>query len=199
MDHVSTWFDPNNGNHLVTLATIALLVAAPLASLALNRLLRELVRHGGRRVHLPYESAVIVTRIVTGSLWVITAMLILSMWGISVSGLWTLLISVIAVIGVGFLAAWSMVSNVTASFFISVWRPFNLGETVEVLPEGLKGRVIDRNMMFTVLREESGCIVQIPNNLFFQKMFRVIDVGKRTFFEHLESENVTSSPGSNKP
>jgi len=27
--------------------------------------------------------------------------------------------------------------------------------------------------MFTVLREESGSVLQIPNNLFFQKMFRV--------------------------
>jgi hypothetical protein len=27
--------------------------------------------------------------------------------------------------------------------------------------------------MFTALREEGGTILQIPNNLFFQKMFRV--------------------------
>jgi len=27
--------------------------------------------------------------------------------------------------------------------------------------------------MFTILREESGIVLQIPNNLFFQKMFRV--------------------------
>jgi hypothetical protein len=27
--------------------------------------------------------------------------------------------------------------------------------------------------MFTVLREDSGALLQVPNNLFFQKMFRV--------------------------
>ena len=31
----------------------------------------------------------------------------------------------------------------------------------------------DRNLMFTTLREESGNVLWIPNNLFFQKIFRV--------------------------
>jgi hypothetical protein len=43
-------------------------------------------------------------------------------------------------------------------------------------------------MMFTILREEGGSILQIPNNLFFQRMFRVADSNRLSFFEHLESE-----------
>ncbi|MGA7326912.1 MAG: mechanosensitive ion channel domain-containing protein, partial [Rhodomicrobium sp.] len=62
-----------------------------------------------------------------------------------------------------------MISNVTASLFITIWRPFQFGHTIELLPENLKGRVIDRNMMFTVLREEGGGRLHVPNNLFFQK------------------------------
>ena len=41
----------------------------------------------------------------------------------------------------------------------------SVGQTVEVLLENLKGR--------TTLTEESGSVLQIPNSLFFQKMFRV--------------------------
>jgi small-conductance mechanosensitive channel len=66
-----------------------------------------------------------------------------------------------------------MTSNFTASFFLALWRPFHVGQTVEVLPENLKGRVVGRNLMFTTLSEESGSVLQIPNSLFFQKMFRV--------------------------
>ena len=36
-----------------------------------------------------------------------------------------------------------------------------------------KGRVTGRDMMFTALREDSGATLHVPNNLFFQKMFRV--------------------------
>jgi small-conductance mechanosensitive channel len=56
-----------------------------------------------------------------------------------------------------------------------LWRPFHVGQTVEVLPENLKGRVVGRNLMFTMLSEDSGSVIQIPNSLFFQKMFRVSD------------------------
>jgi small-conductance mechanosensitive channel len=64
-------------------------------------------------------------------------------------------------------------SNFTASFFLVLWGPFHVGQTVEILPENLKGRVVDRNLMFTTLSEDSGSVLQIPNSLFFQKIFRV--------------------------
>jgi small-conductance mechanosensitive channel len=92
-----------------------------------------------------------------------------------------------------------MVSNVTASFFISLWRPFRLGQTVEILPENLKGRVIDRNLMFTVLRDEDGNLLQVPNNLFFQKMFRVSVRGKPSLFECMENERTDASSGTAPP
>ncbi len=103
------------------------------------------------------------------------------------SGVWTLLVSVATIIGVGFLATWTLISNFTASFFIAVWRPFHLGQVVEILPERLKGRIIDHNLMFTTLREESGSVIEIPNNLFFQRTFRVIDRREKSPFELLET------------
>ena len=114
------------------------------------------------------------------------ALIILGLWGLDVSGIWALLISAAAIIGVGFLAVWTIVSNITASLFLSVWRPFKLGQTVEVLPENLKGRVIDRNLMFTVLRDGEDRVLQVPNNFFFQKMFWVTDTQARSLFEVLE-------------
>jgi len=188
MDQVGAWFDRNTISVPTLLATVVLIIATLIAVMVLNRLVRKWVRRLEARVHLPYETVLSVTRVVSGSLWLVTAMLVLNLWGIGVSGLWTLLASVIAVIGVGFLAVWTMVSNVTASFFITVWRPFRLGQTVEILPENLKGRVIDRNMMFTVLRDENGNMLHLPNNLFFQKVFRVSDSGKPSLFESLENE-----------
>jgi small-conductance mechanosensitive channel len=113
----------------------------------------------------------LIPRVVGSIVWLVVALIILGLWGIDVSGIWALLISAAAVIGVGFLAVWTIVSNMTASLFLSFWRPFKLGQTVEVLPENLKGRVIDRNLMFTVLRDGEDRVLQVPNNFFFQKMF----------------------------
>ncbi|MBO0741779.1 MAG: mechanosensitive ion channel family protein [Hyphomicrobiaceae bacterium] len=199
MHPLVAWLDQANISVPLLLGTVALIVFALIAILALNRLLRGWLRRVETTVHLSYETALTLTRIVSAGLWLVTALLVLNLWGISVSGLWTLLASAIAVIGVGFLAVWTMVSNVTASFFLSLWRPFRLGQTVEILPEALKGRVIDRNLMFTMLRDEDGNLLQVPNNMFFQKMFRVSDRGKPSLFECLENERTDTRTPSTPP
>src|SRR3974377_180360 len=116
--------------------------------------------------------------LITGGLWLVAAILILNFWGVSVGGLWALLASIATIIGVGVLATWALISNFTASVFLTLWRPFQLGQTVEILPENLKGRVIERNLMFTALQEDGGSVLQVPNNLFFQKLFRVSGQGE---------------------
>jgi len=184
---IASWLDRHNVSLVPVLGTIGLLIVAFALSYLARRALQDSLRRLAARLRLPYETALTMTRVLTGGVWIIAAALILEVWGISVVGLWTLLVSAATVIGVGFLATWTMVSNITASFFISIWRPFHLGDAVEVLPENLKGRVIDGNLMFVIVRDSSGAVIHIPNNLFFQKMFRVTGGRDRSLFEEFEN------------
>jgi small-conductance mechanosensitive channel len=189
MEQIAAWFNGYNVSLGTVVITIVVLIAASVFIFVLNRLLRVWFKGVESRHQLPYETILTITRVILGAVWVITAMLILDVWGVGLRGLWGLLISGAAVIGVGFLATWAIVSNFTASFFITFWRPFRLGDTIELLPENLKGRVIDRNLMFTILREGDDSVLQVPNNLFFQKAFRVSGSSEQSFFELLESKS----------
>ena len=173
MDTAVYWFAISNPRLIMVLATVMVFVAVFITVSFIDRLMAGSIRGLEQRLSLPEESLSVVPRVVKGIVWLIAALLILSFWGVSVSGFWTLLVSAATIIGVGFLAVWAMISNVTASLFITIWRPFQSGDTVELLPENFKGRVVGRNMMFTVLRMEDGERLQVPNNLFFQKMFMV--------------------------
>jgi small-conductance mechanosensitive channel len=173
MDPIFAWLRNWHVEPSTVLATVVLLAGAALVIVVLNRLLKHLLAPAGARVGLRAEAIVSFARAVTTTVWFLALLLVLDLWGISVGGLWTVLVSAATIIGVGFLATWAMVSNVTASLFLTIWHPFHLGDTVELLPENLKGRAVDRNLMFTILREEGGSVLQIPNNLFFQKIFRV--------------------------
>jgi small-conductance mechanosensitive channel len=188
MNDFAAWLDRHHISVVAMLATIAVVIGAFILSHLLKRPLQECLRQLAPRLRLPYETVLTATRLLVGALWLIAAMLVLEIWGISVGGLWTVLVSAATIVGVGFLATWTMISNITASFFIAVWRPFRLGDTIEILPENLSGRVIDTNLMFIVVRENSGAAIQIPNNLFFQKMFRVRGDDTKTLFEQFESE-----------
>jgi small-conductance mechanosensitive channel len=184
---VAAWMDRHNVSMIAVLATVGVVIGAFFLSYLLRRPMRGSLRQLAAKVRLPYETALTATRLLIGALWIIAAMVVLEIWGISVGGLWTLLVSAATLVGVGFLATWTMISNVTASFFIAFWHPFRLGDTIEMIPENLSGRVIDRNLMFVVIRESSGAIIQIPNNLFFQKMFKVRGGSDKTLFEEYES------------
>ena len=187
MDQIAAGLDRYHISVATILATIGVLVVASIAIGLLNRLLRRWLARSVARFNWSYETGLLIARLVRGALWVVTGLLALDVWGVPIGGLWAILASAAAVIGVGFLATWTMVSNLTASFFITVWRPFQIGQVMEIVPENLKGRVVDHNLMFTVLREEGGSLIKIPNNLFFQKMFRVRD-GQQTPFELHEAD-----------
>jgi small-conductance mechanosensitive channel len=188
MNDLAVWLDRHNISVMAVLATVGLVVGAFALSYLLKRPLQDSLRQLASRVRLPYETVLTTTRFLIGALWIVVAMLVLEIWGISVGGLWTLLVSAATIVGVGFLATWTMVSNITASFFIALWRPFHLGDDIEIVPENLRGRVIDSNLMFVVVRENGGAVIQIPNNLFFQKMFRVIGSSNKTLFEEYEAD-----------
>lgn len=175
MTQITEWLNQHNINVVTLLGTVAILILAAIAIVVLSRLLRQWLTYLQGRLHLTDETNLIIGRVTSAVLWTLTVFIILNVWGVGLGGVWAVLVSVITVVGVGFLATWTMISNFTANFFLVLWRPFRFGETVEILPENLKGRVTDRNLMFTTLREESGNVLLIPNNLFFQKIFRVGD------------------------
>ncbi len=187
MNGAHHWLSPSDINFGAVLATAIILAVAAAVIALLNRYIWKLLDSVERHLSISYETSMMITRSAAAAVWIVAVMLILNLWGIGMSGLWTLLASTAAVVGVGFLAIWSTISNITASLFLTVWRPFHLGQTVEILPEGVKGRAVSRDMMFTALREESGSTLQIPNNLFFQKMFRVSGIAETLHHGYPES------------
>ncbi|APZ44219.1 mechanosensitive ion channel domain-containing protein [Acidihalobacter ferrooxydans] len=169
------------------LPAVLLFIAVGFLIVLVQRALARALARAVRQKHLPTETALILRRSIGLGLWLLLILSTLRHVGVNVDGLWTLLLSTLAVIGVGLLAVWTMISNFTASFFIWIWRPYELGDKVELIPDGFKGRVVDRNLMFTAIREEDGSVLMVPNNFFFQKVTRRApdDVGL-TELERLE-------------
>lgn len=164
---------------ILLIGQIALIV---LFALLLTRLVNRLIRRVGQGYDLPPE-ALPGARRAAGFLIKGGALLfILERLGVSGSVLWTAFTGFAAVGAVAFFAAWSVLSNIFCSLLIFSTQPFRLGNYVEILENGekpgLKGRVADINLIYTTLREvgsdaeETGSVLQVPNNLFFQRTVR---------------------------
>lgn len=151
-----------------------------LAAWLLLRLLRVVVRRLCAHYRLPAQVAVSARRLLGVLVYMSAFMLALGRLGVSGSVLWTALTGFTAVAAVAFFAAWSVLSNIFCSVLILTTRPFRVHDHIEVLENGdkpgLRGRVIDINLLYTTLLEEDAArgdtVLQIPNSQFFQRTTR---------------------------
>ncbi len=114
-------------------------------------------------------------------IWLIIVLVVLAQIGVEIGSLWAILSAVAAMVAIGFVAVWSLLSNVSCTVLLLIFRPFNIGDEIEVIEatggDGLKGTVVNLNFMYTTLEETSSessqiNLIQIPNNTFFQKTIR---------------------------
>ncbi len=125
----------------------------------------------GTRGALPAQLKQTIVQIGRWAATVVAAVLVLQEFGMWQDA-WTFLSATLALIAVGFIAVWSILSNTLCALVLMLARPFQVGDTVELVGDGLRGRVINFSLLFTTLRETSGELVLIPNNIFFQRAIR---------------------------
>lgn len=151
------------------------------AAWLINRLCKRIISRVGQHYALPRELLLPLRGICR---WVIISaavLLILERLGMSATVLWTAFTGFATVGAVAFFAAWSVLSNLFCAVLIVTVGPFRLGDHIELLDSadkpGAKGKVIDLNMLYTTLQDDSAPegvpnVVQIPNSLIFQRVLR---------------------------
>lgn len=147
---------------------------------ALQRLLRRFIVRVGERYRLPMELLMPLRGLLSWLIMGSALLMVLERLGVSATVLWTALTGFAAVAAVAFFAAWSVLSNLFCALLIFTASPFRVGDQLEVVESadkpGVKGRVVDINLLYTTLEDVSegsqGCLLQIPNSLFFQKVVR---------------------------
>lgn len=126
-----------------------------------------------------YLSVAVADFMIDTSKWIITMLIILlglRLLGVNVSHILTMLSTFLVLIAVGFIAFWSVLSNIVCGFLLLVFRPFRFGDVIELRdPEkekGLTGKAIGLNLFYTTLRETStsGAYIKVPNTMFFQRV-----------------------------
>ncbi len=166
--------------------------AAPLVksvlAILVGLILYQLIRHGLKKI-AANGFLDLKLRILLGSIakWLIVAivlLLCLGFFGLSVNTLWATLTGVLALIALGFVAVWSVLSNILCSILMIIFPPFRIGDRIEIQePSGdfsVKGKVVGTNMLFTTLEESNDpdntfdALLHVPNNIFFLKYVRVI-------------------------
>lgn len=106
------------------------------------------------------------------SILIIAALLILGRWGFQTNGFLAVIGSILGLVAIGFVALWSVLSNFLCTMVLVIFKPFSVGDEIEFPASGTKGRVVDLSLIFTTLETAPGETVHVPNNMFFQNVFK---------------------------
>ncbi|WP_205589351.1 MULTISPECIES: mechanosensitive ion channel family protein [Comamonas] len=182
------------------------------AAWLLNRLFKRIISRVGQHYDLPHELLMPLRGVVRWVIIAATILLLLERLGMSATVLWTAFTGFATVGAVAFFAAWSVLSNLFCAMLIVTVGPFRLGDYIEVLDTaekpGAKGRVIDLNMLYTTLQDDSAPagipnLLQIPNSLIFQRVIRRwkggMPVDTSPASEHEEASAITLTTPAHTP
>ncbi len=148
------------------------------------------VKKIGASGYFDFHLSIILSNIVKWFIAIVVILLALGFFGVSVNTLWAALSGVLALVALGFVAVWSVLSNVLCSVLLIIFPPFRIGDEIEIQEPtanfSVKGKVVSINMLMTSLdvsgESSDGSadnIMRVPNNIFFQKYVRCIP-GKGT-------------------
>ncbi len=109
--------------------------------------------------------------------YIVIAIGLAIIWGIDMKQFSVFISSVLAVLGVGFFAQWSLLSNLTASVILFFSHPLRLGDRIRILDKDFDwtGRVIDITGFYLFMKTDDDRNLTIPNYLVLQKGIEILE------------------------
>lgn len=152
-------------------------VALIIIAIVLYKITQRIIASAGKRLSYAKARVKVLNKVVS-TIFSLTAIIILALvWGIAPSQLATYVASVLTVLGIAFLAQWSILSNITATMIIFFNHQVKIGDTIEILDKDfhIAGKVSNIGIFFVIIKVNPGEYVSLPSNAFMQKMIKKIN------------------------
>lgn len=136
--------------------------------------LNEFIKNRGIEIHRRKT----ILQLFCFSYYILFVLLSALILGISIVEFVVFFSSILAVIGVGFFAQWSILSNLTAAIILFFNHPIRIGNKIQILDIefGYCGKVLDITNFYVLLENENDkSLITIPNTVILYKGVKVID------------------------
>lgn len=151
-------------------------VVSIIAFLVISKVLQKIIDRAGTKFSYRKSRIVIIKKIITVVVFIVLVGILLLIWAIAPSQLAAYIVSLFTVIGIAFLAQWSILSNITSTLIIFFNHQVNIGDTIVILDKDfqIEGKVSDIGIFFIVIKVQDNQYVSLPSNVFMQKMIKKI-------------------------
>ncbi|MEX0359862.1 mechanosensitive ion channel domain-containing protein [Flagellimonas sp.] len=155
------------------LLTIILIVS----TILFIAIVKGAIKRFGRLAAIDVNSRKVVFYISYLLIYLFSITVLLIIWGVNLEDFAVFIASVLAVLGVGFFAQWSILSNITASIILFFSHPLRLGDRIRILDKDFDwtGVVEDISAFYLFMKTDDGRKVTIPTNLVIQKGIEILE------------------------
>ncbi|MGR5068378.1 mechanosensitive ion channel domain-containing protein [Vibrio alfacsensis] len=166
LDQIGQYFTAGSVGYKVLMAIIILIAYQVLKKIANRAILNLAKSKGVNKARLSF-----IQRCFNVTFLFLFASLFAIVAGIGYGDVSLFLSSIFAVLGVAFIAQWSILSNITASFLIFFVFPYRVGDRIKVVDkdEDICGEIQEISMFHVLIKHDNGNLITYPNNLMLQK------------------------------
>lgn len=110
-------------------------------------------------------------------LYILAGSVLVLIWGVEIKQFTLFISSVLAVLGIGFFAQWSILSNLTASVILFFNHPVRIGDRIRILDADFDftGEVKDITGFYFFMKTDKGEYISLPNSLVIQKGIQIME------------------------
>ena len=110
-------------------------------------------------------------------IYIIFGIVLAAVWGVEFKQLVVFMSSILAVLGVGFFAQWSILSNLTASVILFFNHPVRIGDRIKVIDKDFNytGKVNDITGFFLFMKTDLDEIITLPTSYVLQRGIQILD------------------------
>mgnify|MGYP001825185699 CR=1 FL=1 len=107
---------------------------------------------------------------------IVLVIILTGIWGLEGTQVLAFVTTTLTVVGIGFFAQWSLLSNITSGLILFFNHPLKIGDYISIVDKDfpIEGRVENISLFFLYVKDKEDRVFSISNTLVLQKTFRIL-------------------------
>lgn len=129
-----------------------------------------------KKIHFPLQRRKLTLRMINLLLTITAIVFISGIWGVKQADIVVFISSVLAILGIAFVAQWSLLSNITAGLILFFNHPLRIGDHIKIIEKDfiIEGIVNDITFFFIHIKTETKEKITLSNTVVLQKTISIM-------------------------
>jgi small-conductance mechanosensitive channel len=157
---------------LKIIQTAIVLVVLIIMHIATRRVINNMLK----KFHFTLQRRKLTLRMINLLLTIVSIVFISAIWGVRQADIVVFISSVMAILGIAFVAQWSLLSNITAGLILFFNHPLKIGDRIKILEKDfvIEGIVNDITFFFIHIKTDNKEKITISNTVILQKTISIV-------------------------